>query len=62
MTSTRRLGPIQERRQHMTKKAKHAPQKDERVFPKKANRKPRRKVGRRSEAAIHQNILSSELF
>jgi hypothetical protein len=46
----------------MTKKTKHGPQKDERVFPKRANRKPRRKVGRRSEAAIHQNILSSELF
>lgn len=44
----------------MTKKAKHAPQKEERAFPKRANRRPRRKVGRRSEAVIHQNILGKE--
>lgn len=45
---------------NMTKKTKHAAQKDERAVPKRANQRPRRKVRRRSEAVIHQNILSSE--
>jgi len=46
--------------EHMTKKTKHVAEKDERVIAKRAKQRARRKVGRRSAAVIHQNILASE--